>query len=344
MFRFRSGSTGNTHALLNDVDCFNYVSVGTDIVLNAGNRLCISKQPFHFGLGAAVAEFQVIKHRVILLGKALVCVLDESDVRTHLIGVIRHVSDRHVRILDCRLRITAQRGNQRCGEGCDRGHIVIGRHTRSFICVIGVLLQGCGGVFEQGVDTTDKLFILTVGFHHSFAQGHSGGCGSSYHRAHRNAHRFQSAAQLGEFPLGVIGGISGIIQFLFQIIGAVSNIVHFMLGIIQSRIVTVEFPLHVVQRSGGIIKLNLPLLCPAVILTERLGGIGKCLAQGLDFLLLGFDFLVQHLVPGSEGFHGIVVFVELRLNDLHFRAEDFEGLVDFRQSLLEFLFALKTDF
>ena len=117
-----------------------------------------------------------------------------------------------------------------------------------------------------------------------------------------------------------------------------------MLGIIQSRIVAVEFPLHVVQRSGGIIKLNLPLLRSAVIFTEGLGGVGKCLAQGLDFLLLGFDFLVQHLVPGSEGFHGIVVFVELRLNDLHFRAEDFEGLVDFRQSLLELLFALKTDF
>ena len=86
------------------------------------------------------------------------------------------------------------------------------------------------------------------------------------------------------------------------------------------------------------------MLCSAVVFTEGLRGIGKCLAQGFDFLLLGFDFLVQHLVPGSEGFHGIVVFIELRLNDLHFRAEDFEGLVDFRQRLLELFFALKTDF
>ena len=91
-----------------------------------------------------------------------------------------------------------------------------------------------------------------------------------------------------------------------------------MLGIIQSRIVTVEFPLHVVQRSGGIIKLNLPLLRSAVIFTEGLGGIGKSRTERFDFLFLCLDFLIQHLVSCRQCFYGTAVFVELRLNDLHF--------------------------
>ena len=114
MLGFCCGSTRYAHAFLNDVDSLHYIRIGTDIVFNAGNRLCIGKQTLHFRLSAAVAEFQVVQHRVVLLGKTLVGVLDESDVRTHLIGIIRHIGNSHIRILYCRLSISSKGRNKGC--------------------------------------------------------------------------------------------------------------------------------------------------------------------------------------------------------------------------------------
>jgi len=125
---------------------------------------------------------------------------------------------------------------------------------------------------------------------------------------------------------------------------SIGGIVHLTLCLIQGSVITVKFTLHIVERRRSVIKLNLPLLCPAVIFSERLGGIGKSRTERFDFLLLCLDFLIQHLVSCREGFYGTVVLVKLRLHDLHFRAENLEGLIDFGQCLLEFFFALKTDF
>ena len=108
--------------------------------------------------------------------------------------------------------------------------------------------------------------------------------------------------------------------------------------------VLVKLPLHIVQSGLGIIELDLPLLGATVVLPERGRSVLQRLTQGFDLFLLGIDLLTQHLVPGGEGFHGIIVFIKLGLHDLHFRAEDFEGLVDVRQRLLEFFFALQSDF
>ena len=190
MFCFSGGSTGNAHALLDNMDRRNHISIGTDVILNAGNGLGICEQPLHFGFGAAIAQLEVIQHRVVLLGKTLVCVLDETDVGAHLIGVIRHIGDGHIRILDSRFRIAAQGGNQRCGEGCDRRHIIVCRHTSGLVCVIGVLLQSGGGVFEQGIDTAYQLLVFAIGFHNSFAQGNCGSGSGGHTGAHCHAYRF----------------------------------------------------------------------------------------------------------------------------------------------------------
>ncbi len=343
MFRFGSSSTGNTHAFLNNVDSGNNIRIRTDIVLNAGNGCSIRKQPFHFGLGAAVAQLEVVQHGIVLLGKALVCVLDESDVRTHLIGVIRHVGDSHIRIFDCGLRITAQGLDKRCGEGCDRGHIVVSRHTRRFICVGSVFLQFAGGLLEQGVDTAHKLFVFAVGFDDSLAQGYCGGSGSGDTSAHCHTDSFQSAAQLGEFAFAVIGGIPGIIQFLFQVIGRVTGVIHLLAEPVHSLFVIRQFTLHAVQGGLGIVQLDLPCLGTAVILTKGLGGIGESLFQHLDLFALGFDLLGQHLMPCGEGFGRTIILGELGLHQFHFGTQNLERLVDFRQSLFELLLALKTD-
>ena len=108
--------------------------------------------------------------------------------------------------------------------------------------------------------------------------------------------------------------------------------------------VLVKLPLHIVQSGLGIIELDLPLLGAPVVLPKGGRSVLQRLTQSFDLFLLGVNFLTQHLVPGGEGFHRIIVFIKLGLHDLHFGAEDFEGLVDVRQCLLEFFFALQPDF
>ena len=87
----------------------------------------------------------------------------------------------------------------------------------------------------------------------------------------------------------------------------------------------------------------MPVLRSAVIFTEGLSGIGKRCTERFNFLFLCLDFLIQHLVSGRKRFYGFIVFIKLRGHDLHFRAEDLKGLVDFGQCLLKFLLALKTN-
>lgn len=52
----------------------------------------------HFLLCAAVAQLEVIEHRIVLLGKALVGILNGGHIRAHLVGVIGHIRDCHIRI------------------------------------------------------------------------------------------------------------------------------------------------------------------------------------------------------------------------------------------------------
>lgn len=147
--------------------------------------------------------------------------------------------------------------------------------------------------------------------------------------------------QLAGSLVGLVGGVIDLIPELVRLLGGIPHLIPHG---IDGPLVLVKLPLHVIQSGLGIVELNLPLLGAPVVLPERGGSVLQGLAQGLDFLLLGIDLLTQHLVPCGEGFHGIIVFVKLGLNDLHFRAEDFEGLVDVRQRLLEFLFTLQPDF
>ena len=64
-----------------------------DVVLDAGQCLSVFEQALHFGLRAAVAQFQIIKELVLAFCKALVRRLHRAYVRAHLDGVVRHVHD-----------------------------------------------------------------------------------------------------------------------------------------------------------------------------------------------------------------------------------------------------------
>ena len=140
-FRFLGSRTRNVHTFLHDMDGFHHICVGGNVILDAGYLFRIGKQSFHFLFCAAVAQLEVVEHRVVLLGKALVGILNGGHIRTHLIGVVGHIRDCHVRIFRGLLGITAERLDQACGEACNRFHVLVGGKSCRFVCVGGVPLD-----------------------------------------------------------------------------------------------------------------------------------------------------------------------------------------------------------
>ena len=90
------------------MDCLYDVGIAFKVVLDAGNLLCIGKQPLHFRFRAAVAELQVVEHRVILLCKSLIGVLDALHRAAHLVCIVSHVHDCTVCDLCSLCRVTVK--------------------------------------------------------------------------------------------------------------------------------------------------------------------------------------------------------------------------------------------
>ena len=304
------------------MDGFHHICIGGNVVLDAGYLLRIGKKSLHFLLCAAVAQLEVVEHRVVLLGKALVGILNGGHIRAHLIGIIGHIRDCHIRILCGFLGIAAEGLNQACGEARDRLHVLVGGKTGCFVCVGGVPLDLLRGVLEQSVNTTDQLLVVCIGGDDFFAELYGGGtCGDS-HSTHRRTHGFQNIAEGFKLTAGFLRSFA---------------------AILESFLVFVQLPVHVIESGFGVVELNLPVLSTAVVLTKGVGSVFKSRAQCFNFLLLRLDLFVQHLVPCGERLRRFVVLIELGGGELHFGAEHLEGLVDICKCFFELLFALKTD-
>ena len=109
--------------------------------MDAGDGLCIGKEAFHFGLGATVAQLQVVQHRVVLLGEALIGCLKRGHIRAHFVGVIGHIRNSHIRILDGFLSVAAKGSDQACRKARDRLHVFVCRKTGSLIGVCSISLH-----------------------------------------------------------------------------------------------------------------------------------------------------------------------------------------------------------
>ena len=340
------------------MDGIYHIGIGFEVIVDAGDRLGISKQPLHFRFRAAIAELQVVQHRVVLLGKALIRRLDHGHIRTHFVGIVGHICNCHVGIFDGLFGVAAERLDQACGERGDRLHVLVCRQTGRFVGVGGVALQFLGVVLEQRVHTAYKLLIVGICRNNFLAQLYGGGSGSSSDCTHRRADTLEDTAQLFKLAAGFLRFFSGIVNLAAHVPGVFCGVVHFIrhlghgllciritvAGFGERVIVGFQFALHVVESGFRIVQLDLPALGAAVVFLKGLRRIFERLPQHLDLLLLRVDLLVQNLRPGSDGLHGGVVFAELRGHQFHLRAEDLEGLVDVRDGLFELLFALKTDF
>ena len=304
------------------MDGFHHICVGGDVVLDTGYFLRIGEQSLHFLLCAAIAQLEVVEHRVVLLGKTLVGILNGGHIRAHLVGVIGHIRDCHIRILCGFLGIAAEGLDQACGKARDRFHVLIGRESCRFVCVGGIPLDLLRGVLEQGIHAADQLLIVRIGGDDLFAELYGGGTCGDGNCTERHTYGFENLAEAFKLTAGFLRSFA---------------------ALLDGFLVFIQLPVHVIEGGFGIVELNLPVLRSAVVLSERGGGILQSLAKGVDFCRLLIDLFSQHLIPCGESLHGFIVFIELRGGELHFGAEHLEGLVNVRQCFFEFLFALKTD-
>ena len=304
------------------MDGLHHICVGRDIVLDAGYLLRIGKQAFHFLLCTAVAQLEVVKHRVVLLGKTLIGILNGGHIRAHLIGVVGHIRDCHIRILCGFLGIAAEGLDEACGKARDRLHVLVGRKSCRFVCVGGVPLDLLRGVLEQSVNTADQLLVVSIGGDDFFAELYGGGTCGDGHSTECHTYGFENLAEAFKLTAGFLRSLA---------------------ALLDGFLVLVQLTVHVVEGGFGIVELNLPVLGAAVVLSKGGGGILQSLAKGVDFGSLLIDLFSQYLIPCGESLHGFVVLIELRGGELHFGAEHLEGLVDVRQCFFELFFTLKTD-
>ena len=166
--------------------------------MHARDLLGVLQQALHLGLRAAVAQLEVVQHGVILLGKALIGVLDILHIRAHLVGVVGHIHHGHVGQLGSGVGVLADAGQQAGRKAGGLLHVVVGRKANGPVCLRGVLLDRVGTVLEQRFHAAKALLQGTA---------HVDGIRDDLADAGSRDHFLQGAHQLG--TEGLSGGVTG---------------------------------------------------------------------------------------------------------------------------------------
>ena len=133
-----------------------------DVVLHAGELFRVGQQALHLGFRAAVAQFQVVQHGVILLCEALIGVLDALHRRAHLGRVVRHVLDRGVRREHSLRGVPAVGGLQRSAEAHRLLRVIVSADA-VFGRLHGEQLHGPGRLLIDRVQTAEALLQRSAG-------------------------------------------------------------------------------------------------------------------------------------------------------------------------------------
>ena len=155
---FLGSRAGDPHFLLDHVDRLVDVVQVVDVILDARQLLSIGQQSLHLGLRAAVAQLQVVQHGVVLFCEALVRVLDHIHGRAHLVRIVGHVDDGHIRHFGGFLSVSAEGLEQGRREARDRAHVVVGGHSRRLVGAISCGDDSVSRVAEQRLDAAHVLF------------------------------------------------------------------------------------------------------------------------------------------------------------------------------------------
>ena len=149
------------------MDGLDHIGIAVDrevgvLALLLAQLVGVCDQALHLGLRAAVAELQVVQHRVVLLRKALVGVLHVRHVGTHLVHVVRHVAHRHVGVVGRLGHVSAARRDERGREARGLRHVLVGGHPAGLVRLCGITLQRLRRGAEQGVDAANKLLVVCI--------------------------------------------------------------------------------------------------------------------------------------------------------------------------------------
>ena len=185
---FSRRCAGNVHLLLDHMDGAVHVGQIAQIVVHAGKFFGIIQQTLHFSLRTTIAQLEVVQHGIVLLGKALIGVLDILHIRTHLVGVVGHIHHGHIGKLGGGIGILAHAGKQACRKAGGLLHVVVGGKAHSLVSLGGILLDGIGTVLEQCLNAADALLQGTA---------HVDGILDDFADACGGKHFFDSADQLG---------------------------------------------------------------------------------------------------------------------------------------------------
>ena len=185
---FSRRCAGDVHLLLDHMDGAVHVGQIAQIIMDAGDLLGVGQQTLHLGLRAAIAQLEVVQHGIVLLGKALIGILDILHIRAHLVGVVGHIHHGHVGKLGGGIGIFAHAGKQAGRKAGGLLHVVVGGEAHGLVRLCGILLDGIGTVLEQRLDAADALLQGTA---------HVDGILDDLADASGGKHLFDSADQLG---------------------------------------------------------------------------------------------------------------------------------------------------
>ena len=149
------------------MDGLDHIGIAVDrevgvLALLLAQLVGVCDQALHLGLRTAVAEFQIVQHRVVLLRKALVGVLHVRHVGTHLVHVVRHVAHRHVGVVSRLGHVSAARRDERSREARGLRHVLVGGHPAGLVRLCGITLQRLRRGAEQGVDAAHQLLVVGI--------------------------------------------------------------------------------------------------------------------------------------------------------------------------------------
>ena len=271
------------------------------IALSGIQCVGVIDQTLHLLLGAAIAQFQVVQHGIVLLGKPLIGVLDGLHVRAHLVGVVAHVGDGPVGFFRCGRCVIAHGLEQGRGETGHRLHVLVGGQACRFIGSFSVLNHCVGRAAEQRFHAAHQLLVLPVVFNSGFCEGDYGSgrrCGGR--RCGLGSHRkpgLQGASELRNNAC----------------------VLHFVVHSLNPG-------LRAVNVCGRVVQSLLPPL--DLIAVFRVVGLGvvQSLLNLAQALLLDFQLSVQHVGLSRQLFLAVVVNVKGGGHRRHFRTKCFKLL------------------
>ena len=217
-------------------------------------------------------------------------------------------------------------------------------HKFGGIHILLELISSDTGLCSGGENIVSISRTLGCHINKSFSGSHSGSGYSSEGCSNNGGGRFASRTKTLEGGTGFVGFFCCAVYLFAELVGSLARIIHTLAGVFNGGVVAFQLTLHTIEGSFCVIKLYLPSLGAFIVFTEGIGGVLKGGTENLDFLLLSLDLFSEDIISGGECFDRFIILVELRLDELHFRAENLKGLVNFSKGILKFLLAFKPYF